>query len=48
MDKKTKEALRKILDYLSEEKDDYESRKPEERKKHIYNQIKVVEKWLND
>jgi hypothetical protein len=48
MDKKTKKALKTILDYLESEKSDYENRKPEDRKKHIYLSIKKVEKWLND
>lgn len=41
------ESIQTILDYLADEKKDYQSSKPDEQVSHIYTQIKVLEENKN-
>ena len=47
MDKEARKHLNKILKYMQhDEKRHYEESRPDERKRHIYDSIKAVRKWL--
>jgi len=48
IDKKTKDAVKKIIDYLyADEKKHFEETPDKEKKFHIFNNLETVKNWLN-
>jgi hypothetical protein len=48
MDKETREAIERIINYLEEpERRDYEEATEQERANHIYRDVETVKEWLS-
>lgn len=48
LDSESWNALRNVLEYMSDEEEDYEGRSSEEKTGHIYEHVKVLKKLLED